>query len=609
MRKSDAERTLARTRELFRRKDFAKAETACRNVLRHYPRHATALSMLGANLAGQGNADKAIKAYQKALEIEPDQTATLNNLGNLLVRLKRHDEAIRTLQQLVEARPNEVMGYASLSSALFHNNDLVEAANVARQAIEVDPANSSGHKHLGRALYRQGFIEPAVDAYQKAIELDPKDADSFDAMLATMHFSSRYSAAEIAEQHREWDRRYARKLLPKRLQVPADDAEGRRLRVGFVSPDLHRHPVSYFLESLFEARDPEDWDIICYADVYKPDELTEKLKGLSTQWRSSHKLSNEALAKQIRKDKIDILIDLVGHTSKNRLLMLARKPAPVQATWLGYFNATGLSAIDYLICDRIGVPDDAAELYVETPLRMPDGFTVYTAPDWAPQVAPLPALTNGYVTFGSFNQITKITEEVVALWSQLLKRMPTARLVMRTKALKDVDTCERYRAWFIANDVNPNRIDLLPPTSQMGMLQTYGKVDIALDPFPVAGGTTTCESLWMGVPAVTYAGDRYAGRMSASYMINAGLPQFVTDDLSAYVSVAEAVTSDIGKLAELRASLRDNLLRSPMIDARRFADNFSAALRQMWRYRDPATRPRLVDVPQTAEPIAAAQDA
>jgi predicted O-linked N-acetylglucosamine transferase (SPINDLY family) len=331
--------------------------------------------------------------------------------------------------------------------------------------------------------------------------------------------------------------------------------------------------------------------------VPAPDDLTEKLKMLSTSWRNIYRRSDQDLTKQVREDGVDILIDLTGHTTYNRLLAFARKPAPVQATWIGYLNGTGMRAVDYLICDRVTVPDDeAAGLYVETPLRMPDCLSCYTPPPGAPPVAPTPALKTGYPTFGCFNQISKVTDEVIAVWSEILKRIPDARFVMRTKALKDAETRARIHAAFAGQGIDTARVDLLPPGSQLEMLHSYSLMDIALDPFPTAGGTTTCETILMGVPVVSYAGDRFSCRISASYLTSVNLEGLIAKDIPPYIDLAQRAVKDIPRLARVRAGLRGRMTASPLTNATRFAESFADALNTMWRYRDQKTRPRIVDV-------------
>ncbi len=596
MKEADANNILAQAREHYRRRDFARAEECYRAVLRQFPGHAPAHSMLGRNLEAQGMPQEAIKSYERALKLNPELPGALHDLGTLLVRTSQPRPAIVLLEKLVALRPQEAQAWLALSRAYFHNNDLIKSAEAAKRALELDRNSAETHKTLARAHYRQGLIEEAVAGYRKAIELAPSDVDAFETLLAVIHFSAKASAVEIAELHREWGRRYADHLTPKTIPPSRDKS---RLRVGFVSPDLRRHPVSYFIESLFEKRDSDAWDVICYADVPAPDDMSQKLKGLSTLWRDIYRVSDANLAEQIRKDEIDILIDLTGHTTHNRLLAFARKPAPVQATWIGYLNGSGMRAMDYLICDAVTVPDDAAHLYVETPLRLPDCLSCYTPPSMAPPVAPLPALKNGYVTFGCFNQISKVTDEVIDIWAKLLRSIPDARLVMKTKALKDQETRARIHGTFERNGIAPARIDLLPPGSQLEMLQSYALMDIGLDPFPTAGGTTTCESILMGVPVISYAGDRLSCRISASYLTSVKLDGLVAKDIPGYLDLAQRATKDIGRLARVRATLRPRLMASPLVDASRFAKNFSTALRTMWRYRDAATRPRVVDVSES----------
>ena len=597
MKEADARRILAQAREHQQQQDYAKAEVGYRSVLRHFPRSANAHFLLARTLEAQGQVKPAIAAYERAVDLDPKATNALLSLGALLVRANHSGRAIAVLQRLVEMRPEDPPGWTVLSRAYFHNNDLIKAAEAASRGLELKPDFADAHKSLARAHYRQGLIEEAVAGYRKAIELAPNDADAFETLLAVIHFSAKATATEIADLHREWSRRFADALMPSE---PPPVVEKARLRVGFVSPDLRRHPVSYFLESLFEKRDAQAYDVVCYGDVPAPDDLTEKLKSLSTSWRNIYRRSDQDLAKQIREDGIDILIDLTGHTTQNRLLAFARKPAPVQATWIGYLNGTGMRAVDYLICDRVTVPDeDAARLYVETPLRMPDCLSCYTPLPNAPPVAPTPALKNGYPTFGCFNQISKVTDEVIAVWSDILRRVPDARFVMRTKALKDAETRERIHAAFAGHGIDRARIDLLPPGSQLEMLQSYSLMDVALDPFPTAGGTTTCESILMGVPVVSYAGDRFSCRISASYLNSVNLEGLIAKDIPSYIDLAQRAVKDIPRLQRARAGLRDRMMRSPLTNASRFAESFAAALNTMWRYRDRSSRPRIVDVERT----------
>src|SRR5215471_5429688 len=593
MQEAEANRILAQSREFFRQREFARSAEGYRAVLAHFPKHANAHVMLGRISEAQGQIQPAIESFTRALKVDPESVGALHDLGVLLVRASQAPRAIKVLERLAGLKPDDVAPWLALSRAYFHNNDLIKATEAAARAVKLDPKSAEATKALARAHYRQGLVEDAVAGYRRAVELAPQDADAFETLLAVIHFSAKASAQEIAELHREWGRRFANGLMPRE---PLQVKEKPRLRVGFVSPDLRRHPVSYFLESLFEKRDPEEWDVVCYADVPAPDDLTEKLKALSTQWRDIYRVDDAKLAEQVGADEIDILIDTTGHTTHNRLLAFARKPAPVQATWIGYLNGSGMAAMDYLIADRVTVPDDAGHLYVESALRMPDCLSCYAPPERAPPVAPLPALKNGYPTFGCFNQISKVTDDVIEVWSKLLHRLPEARLVLKTKALKDQETRDRIHAAFARNGIAAERIDVLPPGSQIEMLRSYALMDVSLDPFPTAGGTTTCESLLMGVPVISYAGDRFSCRISASYLTSVKLEGLVAKDIEGYLDLAQRAVKDIPRLARVRATLRQRMMASPLVDASRFAKSFTAGLKTMWRYRDPRTRPRIVDV-------------
>ena len=296
-------------------------------------------------------------------------------------------------------------------------------------------------------------------------------------------------------------------------------------------------------------------------------------------------MSDERLAKQIRADGIDILFDLSGHTANNRMLVFARKPAPIQITWIGYEGTTGLTAMDYLIADRHVIPEGSEKHYCERVLRMPDGYLCYDPPTAAPPVGELPALIKGYATFGSFNNLAKITPEVIAVWAKILRRMPESRLLMMYCGLGDPTVTQRYIDLFEAQGVEPQRLELLPPTSYSEYLATYHQVDVVLDPFPFSGGTTTCEALWMGVPVVTWPGETFAGRHSLSHLSNVGLTETIARDLSGYVDIAVSLTSDTSRLAAIRASLRERVAASPLCDGERFADNLGALLREAWRRR------------------------
>ncbi len=331
-----------------------------------------------------------------------------------------------------------------------------------------------------------------------------------------------------------------------------------------------------------ESLRQEQHETICYSDRIVKDNLTLRLQAAATQWHDVIGISDQQLAERIRADRIDILFDLAGHTAHNRLLVFARKPAPIQITWIGYEGTTGLAAMDYLLADRHVVPQGTEHYYRERVLRMPEGYLCYDPPGAAPPAGPPPSLAKGYATFGSFNNPAKVGREVVAVWAEILRRAPTARLVLKYRGLGDPTVKRRYLDLFADHDVEPQRLDLLPPSSYAEYLATYQQVDVALDPFPFSGSVTTCDALWMGVPVVSCPGETFASRHSLSHLSNVGLTETIAHDLNEYVEVALSLAGDVPRLAMLRAGLRQRMAASPLCDGKRFATNLVSILHDAW---------------------------
>jgi predicted O-linked N-acetylglucosamine transferase (SPINDLY family) len=359
----------------------------------------------------------------------------------------------------------------------------------------------------------------------------------------------------------------------------------RRLRVGYVSPDFREHSVSAFLDPVIAGHDRRWFEVFCYAEVVRPDDTTARFRGLSDGWCSTLGMTDGAVAGRIRDDGIDILVDLAGHTAGNRLRVFAERPAPVQVTWLGYPNTTGLSAMDYRLSDAVADPAGEADaLHSETLVRLANGFLCFAPPADAPEVGETPALATGQVTFGSFNNLAKVTPDVVEAWADILNRIPNSRLVLKSRPLADEKTRERYLEMFGAHGVDPGRVELCSwIASKSGHLGAYERLDIGLDPFPYNGTTTTCEALWMGVPVVTLGGDRHAGRVGASILARVGLAGLVAETKADYVEQAVALAGDLDRLSALRGGLRSRMEKSPLCDAGGFARDIEAAYREMWR--------------------------
>jgi protein O-GlcNAc transferase len=373
------------------------------------------------------------------------------------------------------------------------------------------------------------------------------------------------------------------KRSPEHPAYANDPAPNRKLRIGYVSADFRRHPVAWFMESVLRTHNRGAVEIFCYSNNRKDDATTERLKPLADVWRPVGALDDREMAALVRADAIDILVDLSGHTVGGRLMVFRAKPAPIQCTWLGYYATTGLPEIDYIIADRFIIPAGDERHYSEAPWRLPDSYLCFTPPDLPVAVGQLPAQRNGFVTFGSCSNIMKVNLGVVAVWSRLLHAVANSRLILRSHALTNAGTGDELMRHFLAHDIAADRITLLPAAERAELLATYNEIDIALDPFPYGGGTTTVESLWMGVPVVTMRGDRFTGRVSESILSTAGLPELVVADEAAYLGKAITLSQNLTHLAELRAGLRDRLERSPMCNASRFTGHLEEAYRGMWR--------------------------
>lgn len=570
--------------QLLRAGKVEEAEALYRRFLAKNPSHAGVLNNLGVIEKNRGNYEEAIRLYDRILASNPGNANALANKGNLLQTIGRYPEAISVLKQAVSADPKHTTAMVTLGWCYVLASENVAAARVLREALALDPKNAIAWQNLGAALYRQGLLDEAIEANAKALQLDSSKPVAVSNQLFIMHFSPRFSMQELFNVACHWAEKFERPLMPPRAAWPQKTGGAeKRLRVGFVSGDFRRHPVSYFFASMLEARQEQDnWDPILYADAPDADDVTERLAKASLLLRNVAGKPDDALAAQIRADEIDVLFDLTGHTGRNRLLMFARKPAPVQATWIGYFDTTGMETMDFLLADPITIPLEMQRFYRERIIHMPEDFLCYDPPEDAPEVAPLPALRNGYITFGSANQITKITPEVVVLWAAVVNAVPGAKLALKAKALGDKETCDYYRSQFEQAGLARERLELHGPGTQREMLEFYHTVDVGLDPFPCAGGTTTCEALWMGVPVVTLVGERFCNRHSASHVINAGIRGTVARTPQEYLTITKGIASDIPALARMRPLIRPQMAKSPLCDAPRFARNFAQVLRNMW---------------------------
>lgn len=595
-----------------------EAEACYRRAITLKPAFVVPYNNLANLLQAQGRRKDAIAWYERGLKIDPKLAELHNNLGNALKDQGQLERAEACYRRALELRPNFAAAHNNLGSVLQDRGKLEAARAAYRKALAIDPNFAEAHSNLGNTVRDLGHIQEAEDAYRRTLALKPnsvealnnlgtvlKDCGRFDEaqaalrqalalrpdfatahqnLLMTMQYDPAVTPAALLEEHRAFDRRFAAPLAPKILHHRNDPDPDRRLKIGYVSGDFARHPVGHFLAPVLPAHDRGQVEVFAYSDRLAEDDMTRQLREACDRWLRIVDLDDAALAERIRADGIDILVDLSGHTADNRLLVFARKPAPVQASWAGYVGTTGLSAMDYLISDERETPVGSEPFYVEKIVRLPHCYVCYAPPSYAPEVGPLPALKQSCVTFGCFNNLTKINPSVVALWSQLLKRLPEARLVLKTHQLDDAGMRSRYADLFASFGIDPRRIGLFGKSPHRALLLTYNDVDIALDPFPYSGGLTTLESLWMGVPVVTLGGDRFASRHTASHLSAVGLAELIASNPEEYLTIADELARDLPRLEALRASLRAHMAASPLCDGPRFTRDLEAAYRAMWRH-------------------------
>jgi predicted O-linked N-acetylglucosamine transferase (SPINDLY family) len=547
------------------------------------PDYAEAHHNLGNTFQAQGKLDEAVACYRRALESKPDYTGAHTNLGNVFQAQGKLDEAVACYRRALGLKPDYAEAHSNLGNAFRAQGMLEEAVACHRRALELKPDYAAAHSNLGNAFEARGMLEEAVACYRRALELKPDYAAAHSNLLFTLQFHAGATLAGLAQAHAEYDRQHAAPLQAARGPYENVRDPHRPLRLGFVSPDFRRHPVGFFLIQALENLDRGQCEVVCYSGGAIQDDLTMRFRAAATTWRDVAGLTDEELAEQIVVDRIDILFDLAGHTSGSRLLAFARKPAPIQVTWIGYEGTTGLRAIDYILADRYTIPPGQEAGYRERVLRMPDGYVCYDPPATSPEVGPLPAAQAGYVRFGSFNKLAKITPHVVGVWAKILGRVPQARLLLKYRGLDDSSVRGRYLDLFTAHGVDPGRLEFAPPSTHAEYLAAYRQVDIALDPFPFGGGATTCDALWMGVPVVTCPGETFASRHSLSHLTNAGLTETVARDLNEYVELAASLAGDWPRLAALRDSLRQRMAASPLCDGKRFGANLMALLREIWQ--------------------------
>jgi protein O-GlcNAc transferase len=582
------------------------------------PDYAEAHSNLGNRLKELGQLDMAIKHYEKALTINPDSAEVYYNLGNTLKELGQLDAAVKRYNQALNLTPNYVEAHYNLGNTLKKLGHLSAAAKQYSQVLAINPDYAQAHynlgnthkelsqfnaavKHyeqalkinpnhveawnnLGNRLKELGQLDTAIKRYDQALSINPDYAEAYSNRLFAFNYHSTYDSDTCYREACKFGEIFSKKVASQFSHFQCSSMP-KILKIGLVSGDLREHPVGHFLESIVSPLSQGKVELIAYTTDPKSDNLTARIKPYFSDWKSLYELTDEMAANLIYKDGVHILIDLSGHTAHNRLPVFSFKPAPIQISWLGYFATTGLAEIDYIVGDQHVTPLNSQGFFVEKIWQLPETRWCFTAPKHPINCEKPPVLHQKHITFGCFNNYTKLNNKVIALWAKILNHVNSSRLFLKANQFDDQTVRKDILERFLAYGINAERITIEGFDSRENYLLTYHHIDIALDPFPFTGGTTTMEALWMGVPVLTLQGESLVSRQGIGILMNAGLPNWIARNEDEYITKAIRFSTDLGNLTSLRSGLRQQVLASPLFDAPLFSDNFEKALWAMWRQR------------------------
>jgi protein O-GlcNAc transferase len=559
-----------------------EARKSFKRALEADPQYPEALSHLGVLMRRRGQAKDAAANFERALKIRPDFVEAQLNLGMALLDLGKCNAAEPYLERAMELRPDHPDAVHNLALLRHMQNRHDVAEMLYRRALELRPAFPESLTGLGTVLKDRGQLDEAMRLLRRALELRPDYTEAHTGLIFTLDFVPSAGVAEQQAERRRWFERFGRTYAAAVASHDHDRDPERRLRVGYVSANFCRHSAVYSFGPVLRNHDRTQFEVTCYSAVSMEDDVTAELRAHADRWRPILSLTDEQIAAQIRDDQIDILIDLSGHSYGNRLLVFARKPAPVQVTAWGHATGTGLPTIDYLFADSTIVPADVRSHFAETIYDLPCAIS-YEAPPYAPAVAPLPASQDGLLTFASLNRLSKMSDGTLALWARLLAALPHSRLLLKDRQLNSLSERERILGGFAGLGIGPERLMLQGGSPHAEHLAAFSQVDIALDPFPQNGGISTFEALWMGVPVIALAGHTVPSRIGASILTAAGLVDWVASDEDEYVAIALRNSADRQALAALRGGLRTKLAGSAAGNAKLYTEIVEQAYRTMWR--------------------------
>ena len=562
-----------------------EAASCYRSAVKIKPDYAEVYHNLGLLFAEQGKPEEAVSNFHIALEIKPDFADAYIGIGNTLNSQGMPKEAVLWFQKGINHQPNNVPAYNNMGSALHNQDKLDEAVACYGKALEIDPNVAATLNNMGLVLQDQGRLKEAGEYFRRALKIDPNLVKAYSNFLLSLLYDSEYDLDYIFSEHKKWNDFYGRPSMKRppapHINLPRQD---RRLRIGYVSPDFRNHSCAWFIEPLLEFHNRDKVEVFCYGEIRNEDNVTARIRELSNSWYFTQGISDMAVVKRIRSDNIDILVDLAGHTKGNRLPVFAHKPAPVQMTWLGYNFTTGLKAMDYRLSDNWLTPLKGRERFSERLYNLNRCSLAYRPPEKTPEPAEPAFESNGHITFGSFNSLSKVSPRTIALWARVLIENPGSKLILKARQSRDSGSKERILRVFSEQGVSPNRVIFKGyALSTFGHLAHYHEIDLALDTFPYNGVTTTCEALWMGVPVVTLTGNHTVSRWGLSLVAAVGLEKLAAKSEDEYCATIKSLVCNHRRLKVLKMGMRDRLISSPLCDARGFADAVEEAFATMWK--------------------------
>jgi protein O-GlcNAc transferase len=560
---------------------YDEAADVCQSRLASAPDDIDALQALAAARLAQGRAHEGLTHLKKAAAASPRDPELLATLARVHAATGDIEQAIESYAKALALRPAFGEAADELTALLKALERYDEGDDRCRAAIAANGDSARRRHALAGVLFEQGRVDEAIAALEASLTLEPNSPAVHSDLLRALNYTDDIEPQAVFQAHAAWGERHARPLGDAAPRHANDADPQRPLRVGYVSPYFRKHAVTFFFESVVEHHDRDAFELVLYADVASPDDYSERLRAHGAAWRSIVGMSDSALAQRIRDDRIDILVDLSGHTPGHRLLAFARRPAPVQVTWNGYPNTTGMREMNYRVTDAYCDPPGATEsLHTEELVRLPNIYMSWRPPAEGPEPGPLPMLARGSVTFASFNACYKVTPAAVRLWARILRDVPASRLILFTVPRGRAE--ERVRELFAAQGMEQGRVEMRPRMSHEAFLEAHREVDIALDAFPYHGTTTTCFSLWMGVPVIVLTGPTHVSRVGLTLLSNVGLSGLAAATPDEYVATAIALAGQPGELAQLRSGLRARMLSSRVTDGAACARALEHAYRGMW---------------------------